>query len=120
MSGYARSIYYALTGERLRIQLSHTKHSEPRTSNYVSLQEGKISSYTNPVTGNQHIVDINTNVYDQKYVINVRDIMGRIMKSVGGQHGENVIDMTDISNGIYMVEVMSENDRVFTTKVVRL
>jgi secreted trypsin-like serine protease len=120
LSGYTRSIYYALTGERLKIQLSHTNHSEPRTSNYINLPEGKISSYPNPVTGNQHIVDINTNVYNQKYVINVRDIMGRIMKSVGGQQGENLIDMADISNGIYIVEVLSGNDRVFTTKVVRL
>ena len=87
---------------------------------YGNLSKGAISSYPNPVKGNEHIVDINTNVYDQKYVINVIDIMGRIVKSVHGTHGENVVDMTDISNGIYMVEVMSGNDRVFTTKVVRL
>lgn len=120
LSGYARSIYYALTGERLRVQLSHTNHSEPRTSNYNSLQEGKISSYPNPVTGNEHIVDINTNVYDQKYVINVKDVMGRIMKSENGGHGENVLDMADVTNGIYIIEVMLGNDRLFTTKVVRL
>ncbi|MEZ4911465.1 MAG: T9SS type A sorting domain-containing protein [Saprospiraceae bacterium] len=70
----------------------------------------------NPVTGNEHIVNINTNVYDQKYVINVKDLMGRIMKSVGGLHGENVIDMTDISNGIYLVEVMSGNDQCLPPK----
>ena len=120
LSGYTRSIYYELTGERLRISLSHTAPSLPRSSNFSTLVEGKISSYPNPVTGNQHIVDINTNVYDQKFVINVRDVMGRIIKSIDGQKGENIIDMSDISNGIYIVEVMSGNDRVFTTKVVRL
>lgn len=46
--------------------------------------------------------------------------MGRIMKSENGDHGENVLDMTDVTNGIYIIEVMSGNDRLFTTKVVRL
>jgi len=120
LSGYARSIYYALTGERLRIPLSHTIHTEPRTSNFTNFSAGTIASYPNPVTGDEHIVDINTKVHDQKYVISVRDIMGRVLKTVNGVQGNNILDMTDISNGIYIVEVMAGNERVFTTKVVRL
>lgn len=120
LSGYARSIYYALTGERLRIPLSHTIQTEPRTSNFINFSAGTIASYPNPVTGDEHIVEINTKVYDQKYVISVRDIMGRVLKTVNGGQGDNILDMTDISNGIYIVEVMAGNERVFTTKVVRL
>lgn len=116
LSDYARSIYFAFTGERLRIPLLHTQHVGPRASNYNHLAEGKITSYPNLVTGNEHIVYINTNFYDQKYVINIRDMMSRIVKSENSDHGENVF--TDLKSDMYIVHVQLKSGKIIKQKII--
>ncbi len=120
LSGYIRAIYFKLTGERLRIPLSHIQNVEPRSSHFNNSSELSITSYPNPILGNEHIIEIKTNVSNQKYSINLKDITGKIMKTSNAVIGKNIFDMADIVQGVYIIEVLSEYDKLYTNKVVRL
>lgn len=120
LSGYIRSIYHALTGERISIVLPHTNLSGQGITNTIESQVDKISSYPNPVIDDEHIVFIPEIEVENKISINLIDMTGRIIESISGHSGENRLDMSHVPLGLYIVEVVSDDIRIYTTKVVKL
>jgi hypothetical protein len=88
-------------------------------SNYTGNEES-VFSFPNPILNNEHIVEISSNHNDKRSVIYVADVTGRMVNSLNAKLGENVLDLSNVNNGVYIIEVFSEGVKLFTIKVVKL
>jgi len=118
-SGFARTIYYLLTGHRIKIDLPHLIPVTPR-SREENTSSSMYSSYPNPVINNEHIVDIKHGKDNDKLEIRMSDLMGRIVIVKTASIGENILDLSSVSNGLYLIEVVNNQQSVFTNKIVKM
>jgi hypothetical protein len=119
-SGFARTIYYLITGQRIKIDLPHLIPVTPRSRNISSSESIEIQSYPNPVFNNEHVVLISTENINSKLMINVKDAMGQKVISKVGHVGENILDFENSNAGLFFLEVVSEGRPVFINKVIKL
>ena len=71
-----------------------------------------LSVYPNPA---QNILNIQT--AEKIKVINVYDILGK--KVAVSQVSTNSIDFSNLAQGIYIVKVLNDNDKLFSAKFIR-
>ena len=72
--------------------------------------------YPNPVTNK---IVIKTETISDKYDIMIRDIHGQILKYSEIKNKEKSIDVSDLSNGIYIISIYSKNN-IITKKFIKL
>lgn len=121
VSGFARSLYYKLTGEKLPISFVHSDHSlEPRTISKVDPQTN-ILTYPNPVQGNTYHVSITDREAKASYQVKIYNLQGNMMKQVeirgNGQHDVNI---STFNAGMYLLTLESLGVNVYNTKFVKL
>lgn len=81
----------------------HYEYSEIRV---VSTDESNVSLYPNPVNS---VLFVKT---DKKGEFIMTDAIGQVVKSVELNNGTSTIDMSDIPNGIYFINVSDKNFKV--------
>lgn len=121
LSGYARTIYYLLTGQRIQVDLPHLRPVIPRTkSDSQSEATEIIKAYPNPVAGSEYFIDIPHNENTNHYVIQLSDLSGRELVNQKGNPGVNSLIIDQCASGVYILKVTKNGSKVMTQKVVRL
>jgi hypothetical protein len=91
----------------------------PRSKQEIA-SSSMYSSYPNPIINNEHIVDIKYGKDNDKLEIRMSDLMGRLVFLKNATLGENVLDFSSVNNGIYLIEVLNNQQSVFTNKIVKI
>ena len=121
LSGYIRSIYHILTGERLRIEMEHLLSATPRIKEPgKENSEFKIHTYPNPASADEYYVHIPVAWGDQECRIRIRDMKGKLFASSMGYPGINTVDVKNLDSGVYILEIYSHQDRLYTGRFVRI
>ncbi len=120
VSGFARSLYYKLTGERLPITFIHSERSlEPRSNN-SSTTISNIMSYPNPVSGDTYYVSISERSEQTTYQIKIYNTQGSLMRSfdVTG-NGQHNVDISTLNTGMYLLSIEASGMNVYNSKFVK-
>lgn len=121
VSGFARSLYYKLTGEKLPITFIHSEQNpEPRTIPYKH-DKSNIVTYPNPVQGNVYHIDIsepNTNAIYQVKIYNLQGVLLQKLEIKG--NGQHDLDISTFNAGMYLLSVESSGINVYNTKFVKI
>lgn len=121
-SGFARTIYYVLTGEKIKIDLPHLIPANPRSRVETNAENSiVIQSYPNPVSnGEQHIVNIQAENGNTQYQISLFDMMGKEVISKKAKNGENALDLNTFNKGIFILEVTTDGKQIYSNKLIKL
>ncbi len=113
MAGYARGLYYILTGEV--ILPSIIRHQAPenreRSDDFLF-----VDVHPNPI-----LDKINIEISDAKtqYTSTIYDIYGRVIDESSKQMGNHTIECGDWSHGVYIISIDSGNKNIKTLKMVK-
>jgi hypothetical protein len=127
-AGFARSIYFTLTGKRLYNKHSHMNDVETRSASVYKnerhedvMNEEEVIIYPNPLLSesfNIRIKTSNTHDKDLNYRIEVIDIYGKMIHNQKGNIGENEIKL--IAKGLYIILVKANDKIIHTEKLTKL
>lgn len=82
----------------------------------LSPEAQAVKVYPNPTTGE---VALDLSAFKQTVQIQVMDMMGRTIQTLSQQSGQVVIDLASEMNGMYLIQVQTENE-VFSKKVMKM
>ncbi len=77
----------------------------------LTVSQAKISIYPNPAT---NFISINTD--DQVKQINIFNLIGRKLKTISNVVKDQRYDITDLPNGMYLVQVVDNRHKILTTQ----
>ncbi len=115
-SGYGKALYYVLTNEVISSQLPTFTNSLSERNNRVDINELNARIYPNPV---KDVIQISL---DQASFIeiNIRDIFGNLVYSEKTSRTKITIGTENWKNGIFIVELHSNNKQIVKQKVLIL
>jgi hypothetical protein len=118
-SGYTRSIYYKLTGERINIEFEHLDGSKSNTRAISKKMDSRLNVFPNPVIDNYFHVSIDEFSHDSKYLIKILSLDGKVIESTN--ISENIIRININENqGVFIVQLFENNELVSTQKLVKI
>ncbi|MCB9046972.1 MAG: T9SS type A sorting domain-containing protein [Chitinophagales bacterium] len=104
--------YYNLTGDST--QCPYTPNSVTTLKSY---RETKYVDAYNPV---KDIIRVNTNLDNTEIrTINLYDLSGKKIKSFGNTEFPGNLNIADLSNGLYIFQIISSHGEVWNQKVVK-
>ncbi|MFT6335727.1 MAG: hypothetical protein ACJATI_002482 [Halioglobus sp.] len=118
-SGYARSIYFILTGQIINPTLPpFPVYSGPRS---VKEENGsyKISVFPNP-SSNEIKIMLSSDEVDDQFEIEFYNNEGRVVKQATTSNKELKISIEDLSPGIYFIKVNTKAGKVMQSKFVKI
>ncbi|HRD39112.1 MAG TPA: T9SS type A sorting domain-containing protein, partial [Bacteroidia bacterium] len=76
----------------------------------------KLTVYPNPAT--EYFV-LNGNISGESLTVNIYDVTGKIIISHSTSSNQEIIDISELAKGTYFVEVLSQQQRVYKTNIVK-
>jgi len=124
LAGYARTVFYKLTGERITRDFIHTDSTViPRNSDVTTSVDTQISVefhvWPNPVTGQDVEISFEGANPEKEYVLVVYDALG-VLRSATTVSNEVIYVPIGDATGIYFVCLFQDGERIHTKKVVRI
>ena len=117
-SGYARSLYYRLTGERIYVDYEHVNNAvSPKSRNATTKDE--IDIFPNPVTQNFITISLNIIEPTADYTVSVHNIFGKHITTKRVNNGVSKVNVGE-EKGILIVMVIKNEKVLSTKKVVKL
>ncbi len=117
LSGFARSIYYILTGEKIRIRLDHVLPSTPRSREEQALDK-LIHIYPNLSYDGEFNIELLNEHHIYPKNMEVFDLSGRIIHS---QKLKGEINHFHIEkSGMYIIKIYENNIEVHHQKIVKI
>jgi len=121
LNGYARSLYYTLTGDRIPLILNYGKGvTKPRTiETEIKLN---VNAYPNPIKDEWYNMDFNNLDSEAPYNISISNIQGFNVYSttIKGQNSIK-IDVSKWPSGIYIYHVKNERTKeIIINKFIKL
>lgn len=124
LAGYARTVFYKLTGKRIIRDFIHIDSTlTPRSSNEKpTLNSSRITVefhvWPNPVIG--HDIDIQLNHADpgKQYLLVVYDAFGKMCSSTPITNGVSSLAISD-KPGLYIICLLQDGEWIHTKRVVR-
>ena len=111
-AGYAKALYYWLTGEIISSGIPDLRSSKPRSSSNTDAEE-LISMYPNPF-----VDQISLSVSSlENYDILIFDALGSEVYSLSN-HGNLTINTVDWKRGLYLANVMRGNEIIHQEKII--
>ncbi|MDX1477331.1 MAG: T9SS type A sorting domain-containing protein [Saprospiraceae bacterium] len=121
LNGFARSLYYVLTGEKLVLDLPEEEELAPRQATTVETSDPLISVYPNPA--NDHFVVTSSNVLERNLLISISDVQGRVLDRKTMLRGslEMRFDMSHLMPGVFIINAYDAETEVpkFHSKLVK-
>jgi|GEM_PF-4723611 len=118
-SGYARSVYYLLTGEKVKIDLPHIDGN-------VSFQRGKmddgleeISIYPNPLYEKNLEIEVQVRDHNDSYEYDIISSIGKMVQK-GNILSSKTSLIMDISSGFYLVRIFKNGKLIRTEKLIKV
>jgi type IX secretion system substrate protein len=75
------------------------------------VMQGKITIYPNPAT---NFISINTDNHVKQ--INIFNLIGRKLKTINNVVRDQRYDITDLPNGMYLIQIVDTSNKVMTTQ----
>ena len=117
-SGYARSIYYRLTGEIIEIELPHIDKEQilPRGTN---ANNSDVEIFPNPVYTNEVYLDISD--FDNKavYKLRISSIDGRLIVESVVNEATSTFNLKE-EVGVFILQLVKNDEEIKSEKLVRL
>jgi hypothetical protein len=117
-SGYIRSIYYKLTGERIDIDFEHL-NGKSSTRAVVKNPVSRLSVFPNPINDDYFNISIDEFSTDLEYTIKISSLDGRVLENTIISDVNSRIDING-NKGVYIVQLFENNKLVSTQKLVKL
>ena len=122
-TGYARSLYEVLTGERIEVHFAELEEAEPREPGQSESKiEPTISTFPNPVLNGRLYIEVTGLSASSGLQIALFDIHGRLSaQQPTASDGTHSIDVSRLASGMYLLKVSSSGKEVlYQTKVTIL
>lgn len=105
LNGYARSLYYTLTGERIPINLYYgDQESNPRQKNNIAGWD--VQAYPNPISAGLYNIEIVNSIANEKYAVEITDITGKVVYNQSKITDTNIqIEVSNWRSGLYIYKV---------------
>ena len=120
-SGYARGLYYAVTGNTLPYNLPVMEHQE-QTRQWKPIEaineeviNNKILIYPNP-TKDILVIESEENLLHQ---ITIVDLQGNILYINRPNSFNCTVDLENLSNGLYFIRILDANGTIISTRFVK-
>ncbi|MFT6338742.1 MAG: hypothetical protein ACJATI_005519 [Halioglobus sp.] len=117
-SGYARSLYHKLTGERIIIDHQYRSRTRSAKSG-VGLEQEEISIFPNPTVDRYITVALDTKERTSDYSVYLYNMIGEVIETKTLNTGNNQIYLGDKSS-ILFITILKDGEVIKTEKVVRL
>lgn len=120
LSGYARSLYEVLTGERIELRVPVLRQSK-RSGNLDNDKEQiDIYSLPNPINNDRHIIYFTDEGKNSNYSIKVFDMNGRIVLEKEQINSKQyLISTSSWEKGIYFLSVSNDiGEQVYNKKLI--
>ncbi len=116
INSYGRPLYPTIFGVGV-VTLTHAKGAYPAFEGATldvpeSEFENNISIYPNP-TSNTFVINLNVDVLKKAIIYNH---LGQKVKEITTKE----VNISNLSNGIYVVRITSQNDKIATKKIIKL
>ncbi len=107
LNGYARSLYYTLTGERIPINLYYgDQESNPRQKNNIAVWD--VKAYPNPISAGLYNIEIVNSIANEQYAVELTDITGKVVHNQSKITDKNIqIEVSNWRSGLYMYKVQN-------------
>lgn len=118
ISGFARSLYYKLTGEKMPIIFIYGGGETGIRTKKDVIEDELVKIYPNPTSDLLHI-DIKLEV-DTKYTYDIMDTQGRIVKSGSLRGvGQSTLDVNSLPRGMYFINILNDEYSVAVQKFIK-
>lgn len=120
LSGYARGLYYTITGIRIPTNpIQSGNNPTPRNSS-TSLDEVNIRAYPNPVQNNQYFIAFDGNkTADAIFNIRVINQHGEVLIDQKSDGSKTItLDVSGFSSGVYFLNINNQKNQLFRDKFV--
>lgn len=111
-AGYAKALYYWLTGDIIASGIPDLRAIHPRSIGSTDEIE-EVTVYPNPFK-DQLSLSISSK---EQYNISIVDAFGRIIYSQANE-GDITINTSDWNNGLYLVNITRDNEIIHQEKLV--
>ncbi len=120
-AGFARAIYYHLTGEQIIPDVPMYDASPASRAVAEDSGHAPVRIYPNPSSGAENImVEVLAEWRaDSAYILSVYDLRGRLIMTKNIVEGKNNIGM-DEANGVYYIKIENEGKIIHTDKIIRI
>ncbi len=115
-SAYGRSLLSFITGENIEPIVPMPITPRSRQALNVDLQSRSITIYPNPAQNSCSIDIVNKNI-EAKYTFKIADLMGKLAESKE-INSTNEIDLSKLADGIYIIQIMIDNNPIHVQKLV--
>lgn len=120
LSGYARTIYYEMTGKKIKLTMPHLPLSGSRPVSQENFELPKVLLYPNPVDDNQVTLEVPVKFIHDKCTMQITDVTGNMVMNNTLNTESTPIDITALRPGMYFVKVSDQKQILFTGKLIRL
>ncbi|MFZ1705765.1 MAG: trypsin-like serine protease [Saprospiraceae bacterium] len=120
LSGYARNIYYEMTGEKIKLTMPHLPFPGSRPVSQENVELPKVLLYPNPVDNNQVTLEVSVKFIHDKCTMQITDVTGNMVLNNTLNTESTPIDITALRPGMYFVKVSDQKQILFTGKLIRL
>jgi hypothetical protein len=120
LSGFARGVYTAITGEYIDLEIPLPGSSVlPRSAEYVPEQTNGFTVYPNPT--NDHLFIMAPENSQTEYTITLHDVLGKEVKKqqFSGKETNFSMPLTSLNNGLYILTIKDGNTSVLVEKIVK-
>ena len=119
-SGYARSLYYVLTGNRVPVNLTKSNgQSTPRSKSKLNTFDAmsQLSVYPNPVRGGEVTVDLSKHT-ENIFSVHLVDLQGRVLINKVDVANEKInLNVANLKEGIYFISYFLNGDMQGVEKI---
>ncbi len=110
LNGYARALFYKLTGDRIPINLVYgDQNVNPRET--ISEPKLVVKSYPSLIVDGFYNVEIMNTAPNQKLAVNIYDVSGRTIFTTVSLNTSLKIDVTTWSKGMYIYRIENLNTK---------
>jgi hypothetical protein len=118
MSGYARSLYYQLQGERIPFVLPDTTTIRQHSLHEDGIKEkAEYMLYPNPVR-NLLTIEVLSKKSNQSGIVYLYDMHGRQVLTKVLESTQTDIDVSKLPPAIYLVRIIKEDGNTFANKII--
>ena len=120
LSGFARGVYTAITGEYIDLDIPLPGSGVlPRSTEYVAEQKNGFSVYPNPT--NDYLFIMTPENSQSEYTITLHDVLGNEVQrhQLSGKETSFSMPLTSLNNGLYILTIKDGNTSILVEKIVK-